>query len=178
MPLRERDPDCQTDHYLLGELEWQYSRKLSRQEIEEQLLELPVFRLKLSTVRADPYDLERVQDYAQNFKYVTPEQLPPVTVHGPFLMDGNHRVAAAKKAKLRLVGPKTGFLVQGDDRVGAMADIVGKLAEAKINITAVDAVSTGLGRYGAILWVKPRDVKKAAKLLEALEPGQSQPQPF
>ena len=86
--------------------------------------------------------------------------------------------AAAKKAKLRLVGPKTGFLVQGDDRVGAMADIVGKLAEAKINITAVDAVSTGLGRYGAILWVKPRDVKKAAKLLEALEPGQSQPQPF
>ncbi|MEK7334068.1 MAG: ACT domain-containing protein [Candidatus Binatota bacterium] len=86
--------------------------------------------------------------------------------------------AAAKKAKLRLVGPKTGFLVQGDDRVGAMADIVGKLAEAKINITAVDAVSTGLGRYGAILWVKPRDVKKAAQLLEALEPGQSQPQPF
>ena len=63
-------------------------------------------------------------------------------------------------------------------KVGAMADIVGKLAEAKINITAVDAVSTGLGRYGAILWVKPRDVKKAAKLLEALEPGQSQPQPF
>ena len=85
---------------------------------------------------------------------------------------------AAKKAKLRLVGPKTGFLVQGDDRVGAMADIVGKLAEAKINITAVDAVSAGLGRYGAILWVKPRDVKKAAKLLGALEPGQSQPQPF
>lgn len=86
--------------------------------------------------------------------------------------------AAAKKAKLRLVGPKTGFLVQGDDRVGAMADIVGKLAEAKINITAVDAVSAGLGRYGAILWVKPRDVKKATQLLGASEPGQGQPQPF
>lgn len=79
--------------------------------------------------------------------------------------------AAAKKAKLKLVGPKTGFLIQGDDRVGAIADIVTKLAEAKINVTAVDAVSAGSGRYGAILWVKPRDVKKAALLLEATSMG-------
>ena len=76
--------------------------------------------------------------------------------------------AAAKKAKLKLVGPKTGFLIQGDDRVGAMADIVAKLAGAKINVTAVDAVSAGLGRYGAILWVKPRDVNKAANVLGAV----------
>lgn len=76
--------------------------------------------------------------------------------------------AAAKKAKLKLKGPKTGFLVQGDDRVGAVADLVAKLAEAKINITAVDAVSAGFGRYGAILWVKPRDVRKAAELLGAI----------
>lgn len=86
--------------------------------------------------------------------------------------------AAAKKAKLKLVGPKTAFLIQGDDRVGAMADIVAKLAEANINVTAVDAVSAGAGRYGAIFWVKPRDVKKAAQLLDALEAEQSQPQPF
>lgn len=76
--------------------------------------------------------------------------------------------AAAKKAKLKLVGPKTGFLIQGDDRVGAMADIVARLAGAKINVTAVDAVSAGLGRYGAILWVKPRDVNKAANVLGAV----------
>jgi len=75
--------------------------------------------------------------------------------------------AAAKKAKLKLVGPKTGFLIQGDDRVGAVAEILGKLAQAKINVTAVDAVGAGFGRYGAILWVKPRDVNKAAKTLEA-----------
>ena len=86
--------------------------------------------------------------------------------------------AAAKKAKLKLVGPKTGFLIQGEDRVGAMAEIVGKLAEAKVNVTAVQAVSAGVGRYGAILWVKPRDVNKAAKLLGASSPGQSQPPPF
>ena len=86
--------------------------------------------------------------------------------------------AAAKKAKLKLVGPKTGFLIQGDDRVGAIAEIIAKLAEAKINVTAVNAVSAGSGRYGAILWVKPRDVKKAAHVLGASEAGQSQPQPF
>lgn len=85
--------------------------------------------------------------------------------------------AVAKKAKLKLVGPKSGFLIQGDDRVGAIAEITAKLAEAKINVTAVNAVAAGFGRYGAILWVKPRDVKKAAQILGASEAGQSQPQP-
>jgi len=72
---------------------------------------------------------------------------------------------AAKKAKIKLVGPKTGFLIQGDDRTGAVAEIVSKLSDAKINITALQAIAAGAGRYGAILWVKPRDVNKAAKVL-------------
>jgi hypothetical protein len=84
----------------------------------------------------------------------------------------------ARKAKLKLVGPKTGFLIQGDDRAGALADIISKLAAANINVTAVDAVSAGAGRYGAILWVKPRYVNKAAQLLGAISPDQSQQQPF
>ena len=75
--------------------------------------------------------------------------------------------AAAKKAGLKLMGPKSSFMIQGEDRVGAIAEVVAKLANAKINVTAVDAVSAGAGRYGAILWVKPRFVKKAAQLLEA-----------
>ena len=52
------------------------------------------------------------------------------------------------------------------DRAGAVADIVGKLADAKINITATDAISAG-GRYGCLCWVSPRDVKKAAQVLGA-----------
>ena len=75
--------------------------------------------------------------------------------------------AAAKTAKLKLVGPKTGFLIRGDDRVGVMAGILSRLAEAKVNVTAVDAVAAGRGRYGAILWVKPQDVNRAAKVLRA-----------
>jgi hypothetical protein len=76
--------------------------------------------------------------------------------------------AAAKQARLTLVGPKKGFLIQGEDRLGALAEVLGKLAEAAINVTATDAVSAGAGRYGVILWVKPRDVRKAAKVLGAV----------
>ena len=72
---------------------------------------------------------------------------------------------AAKKAKIKLVGPKTGFVIQGDDRTGAVAEIVTKLSDAKINVTALQGIAAGAGRYGAILWVKPRDVNKAAKIL-------------
>jgi len=75
--------------------------------------------------------------------------------------------AAARKAKLKVVGPKTGFFIQGEDRTGAVAEVMAKLAEAKINITACDAVAAGEGRYGAILWVKPRDVQKTSRVLEA-----------
>jgi hypothetical protein len=73
--------------------------------------------------------------------------------------------AVAKKAKWKVVGPKKGFLIQGEDRVGAMADLLETLASAKINVTASDAICAGGGRFGALLWVKPRDVKRAAKLL-------------
>ena len=73
--------------------------------------------------------------------------------------------AAAKKAKIKVVGPKTGFVIQGDDRAGVIAEIVSKLSEAKINVTALHAVAAGAGRYGAILWVKLRDVNKTAKIL-------------
>jgi len=85
--------------------------------------------------------------------------------------------AAAKKAKIKLVGPKTGFLIQGDDRTGAIADIVTQLADAKINITALHAIAAGTGRYGAILWVKPRDVNKAGKIVLSgeVEPGRVNP---
>jgi prephenate dehydratase len=76
-------------------------------------------------------------------------------------------LAAAKAAKIKLSKPKTAFLVHGDDRTGAMADVLARLATAKINVTAVTGISAGMGRYGAILWVKPKDTAKAAAALGA-----------
>ena len=74
--------------------------------------------------------------------------------------------AAAKANKWKVVGPKQGFVILGDDHIGAIADVIGKLADAKINITAIDAVGID-GRYGALCWVAPKDVKRAAKILQA-----------
>ncbi len=74
---------------------------------------------------------------------------------------------AAKAAGWKVTGPKRAFLVQGEDRVGAIADIVQKLSEARVNIVAIDAVCAGGGRFGAILWVDPRAFVRAGKLLGA-----------
>jgi hypothetical protein len=74
--------------------------------------------------------------------------------------------AAARKAGWKLVGPRRAFVIEGEDRVGALVDVFTKLAEAKINITATDAIATG-GRYAAIVWVQARDVNKAKKVLGA-----------
>lgn len=71
----------------------------------------------------------------------------------------------AQQAKWKIQGPKTCFLVEGEDRAGALADVTAKLGAAKINITAINALAAGQGRFGALLWVKPGAVKKAAQVL-------------
>jgi len=75
--------------------------------------------------------------------------------------------AAAKKIGLKLSPRKTGFLIQGEDQPGAIARIMGTLAHEDINVTAIDALCAGKGRYGALLWVKSKDIAKAAKALRA-----------
>ena len=72
---------------------------------------------------------------------------------------------AAAKLDLRLSDRKRGFLIQGDDRVGAVADIFEKLAKDEINIVASQAVCAGSGRWGMILWVNPADYERANKAL-------------
>lgn len=76
-------------------------------------------------------------------------------------------LAVARGMKLRLRERKTAFLIRGSDQRGAIARVTSKLAMAKINVTAVDAVSAGGGRFGAILWVKQKDVNRAARSLGA-----------
>ena len=70
----------------------------------------------------------------------------------------------AKAHKIKIQGPKMCLLMEGDDRPGALEDLVDRLGSAKINMIAVTGLAAGQGRYGAILWVKPGDVKKAAKV--------------
>ena len=74
---------------------------------------------------------------------------------------------AARKLGLKVGKRKTVFLAQGADKSGAIAGICGKLAKAGINMVAMDAVAAGKGRYGAMFWVKPRDVARASRVLRA-----------
>ena len=73
----------------------------------------------------------------------------------------------ARKQGWRLSKTKKGFLIQGRDQVGTVYRQLKKLADQGINVTAVDAVAAGKGQYGMILWVKPRDHARAARVLRA-----------
>ena len=73
----------------------------------------------------------------------------------------------ARKNGWRLSKVKKGFVIQGSDEVGAVHRHLQKLADAGINVTAADAVAAGKGRYGMLLWVKPRDYARAARALGA-----------
>lgn len=74
-------------------------------------------------------------------------------------------LSAAKNAGLKLSKPKTMFLIEGDDRVGALTSTLSRLGTAGVNVTALTAVRSGAGRFGALLWVNAKDVRKAAETL-------------
>jgi hypothetical protein len=75
--------------------------------------------------------------------------------------------AAAGQTGLQLSEARRALMIEGDDRVGAVAEITSKLADAGVNITATAAVGAGPGRFGMIVWVRPVDYDQAAKALGA-----------
>jgi hypothetical protein len=74
-------------------------------------------------------------------------------------------IRAAEKVGLLLTGPERAVLVQGDDRLGALADIHLKLFDAQINVYASSGVTDGRGGYGYIMYVRPEDFHKAELML-------------
>jgi hypothetical protein len=74
---------------------------------------------------------------------------------------------AARKLGLSIGPPKTAFIVQGTDRVGALGETLDRLGTQGINVRATCGVASGGNRYGAIVWVPPADVEKAARALGA-----------
>ncbi|MFY9532296.1 MAG: hypothetical protein WBC04_12265 [Candidatus Acidiferrales bacterium] len=76
-------------------------------------------------------------------------------------------VAAAKQAKLKLSKRRPAFYIYGDDRPGAVADVLAKLAGVSISVSALQAVCGGGGRYGAVVSLPPAAVRKAASILGA-----------
>lgn len=74
---------------------------------------------------------------------------------------------AAEDANIALTGPKKAFLIQGDDRIGALYEFHLKLSNAGINVHASTGVVDGTGRFGYVIWVNPADYEKASAALKA-----------
>jgi hypothetical protein len=75
--------------------------------------------------------------------------------------------AAAEDAKIPLVGPRMAFLLQGEDRIGALYDFHLKLANAGINVEACSGVVDGTGRFGYLIWVAPEAFEDASRVLKS-----------
>ncbi len=73
----------------------------------------------------------------------------------------------AKKVGLELGAKQKGFFINGEDRIGAVGETLGKLAGAGINVQSLHAVCAGAGRYGAVVTIDVADLRKAAKVLGA-----------
>ena len=73
---------------------------------------------------------------------------------------------AVEQVGLALSEPKRAFLIQGDDRVGAVSEITGRLADANVNVTAAAAIAAGSGRFGMVVWVAPGDYERAGEVVE------------
>jgi hypothetical protein len=82
-----------------------------------------------------------------------------------FPAEPNALKKAAADAGVPLVGPKRAFLIQGNDRIGALYDFHLKLANAGINIYACNGVVDGTGRFGYVIWVDPADYEAASEAL-------------
>ena len=71
----------------------------------------------------------------------------------------------APKSGLKLEGPQPALLVQGDDKLGALAEVHSRLYANSVNIYASSGVADGKGHYGYIIYVRPDDYEKAVTAL-------------
>ena len=74
-------------------------------------------------------------------------------------------VAYADRSGMLLHGPERALMVQGDDKLGALAEVHRQLADAGINVFASNAVTGGEGRYGYVIHVRAEEFDVAARAL-------------
>jgi len=72
---------------------------------------------------------------------------------------------AAEKSSLTLTGPEHAFLIQGDDQLGALAEVHWALADAGVNVYTSGGVTDGRGGFGYLVYVRPEEYEQAAAAL-------------
>ena len=71
----------------------------------------------------------------------------------------------AKEMGLVLTGPQHAVLINGDDHLGALAEILKTLLDSGVDIYASTGVTDGQGGYGYVIYFKEGDYDRAAKAL-------------
>ena len=76
--------------------------------------------------------------------------------------------SAAEHMRMTLDGPYEALLAQGDDELGALADLHHMLSDAGVNVYASSGASDGKGAFGYVIYVKPEQMDQAAEALGAM----------
>jgi prephenate dehydratase len=85
--------------------------------------------------------------------------------------------AAVRKAKIKAGPKRQGFYINGQDRTGAVADVLSRLGTAGINVFACQAICGGEGRYGFFLEFEGQELRKARKVLSARQAAERVSEP-
>jgi len=79
--------------------------------------------------------------------------------------DPRKLLAEASAAGLQLEGPYHALLVQGDDELGALANVHEQLVKAGIDVFASSGVTDGKGAFGYLIYVREDQFEKAVSAL-------------
>lgn len=83
-----------------------------------------------------------------------------------FPSDSKKLESEARKANLQLDGPHPALLVQGDDHLGALAQIHERLFQTGVNVYAANGVTDGEDSFGYVLYIRPEELERAKSALE------------
>jgi hypothetical protein len=110
--------------------------------------------------------LARLKRRDVNFLAFTAFPSGPGQVQLNFIPENNEELQrASAELNVQLMGPRKVFLIQGEDKIGALADTFRTFYNADINIHAANCVADDRGGYSMIIWVSPHDYAAAAEAL-------------
>ena len=123
-----------------------------------------------ATIRDQPGEaylfLQQLADLGINLLAFTAVPVGPASTQlSIFPESAKNLTDLARHSGLKLEGPHHAILVQGNDEVGALAEVHKKIYRAGVNIYASTGVATDDDTYGYLLYVRPEAFERAAKAL-------------
>lgn len=111
--------------------------------------------------------LSQLADFGLNLVAFTAVPVgPSQTQLTLFPEDALKMESVAQRAGMRLDGPYSALLVQGDDELGALAEVHHQLFQGNVNVYAATGVTDGRGAFGYLIYLRPEDYGRATQILD------------